>query len=312
MPGLSDLWTGSSSAQALSIFSPLNILGSVCADSAVYGFPASGPRGRFPSASWRLWMSRPCSVGINPRPGRSGPLLRGHSGSGEHQTRGAVLCRAGCRVLLADPWRGCAAARPEPRWSGRVGCLGGSCAQPRLGGWPPTLRQDGPRGLLAAPRPRAAWSPAGRVQSCTRVPPACGSQGLCVSARGVLAELSGACKRISRALFSRGPQDGGFPGQWVLRMVASQDGGFPGQWFPGRWVLRTVASQDGGFSGRWVLRTVSCRAGNGRRLQHLKPPVSRPQRAGGGMAALCPAGGCAPAFKVWKGGWRLEGGLSSV
>lgn len=257
-------------------------------------------------------MSRPCSVGINPRPGRSGPLLRGHSGSGEHQTRGAVLCRAGCRVLLADPWRGCAAARPEPRWSGRVGCLGGSCAQPRLGGWPPTLRQDGPRGLLAAPRPRAAWSPAGRVQSCARVPPACGSQGLCVSARGVLAELSGACKRISRALFSRGPQDGGFPGQWVLRMVASQDGGFPGQWFPGRWVLRTVASQDGGFSGRWVLRTVSCRAGNGRRLQHLKPPVSRPQRAGGGMAALCPAGGCAPAFKVWKGGWRLEGGLSSV
>lgn len=317
MPGLSDLWTGSSSAQALSTFSPLNILGSVCADSAVYGFPASGPRGRFPSASWRLWMSRPCSVGINPRPGRSGPLLRGRSGSGEHQTRVLSCAGPGAECCWLTP--GGAAL-----WPGRSpGGAGGSAA---LVARVPSPGWEAGRPRCARTGPEASWLPPAPAQPGSR-PAEC--RAVRVSPQPVAARASafqpagfwpssavhvnaflGRCS--PEVLRTVGSQDSGFSGWWLPRMVGSQDSGSQDGGFSGPWLLRTVGSQDGGFSGRWLLRTVGCRAGNGRRLQHLKPPVSRPQRAGGGMAALCPAGGCAPAFKVWKGGWRLEGGLSSV
>lgn len=168
MPGLSDLWTGSSSAQALSIFSPLNILGSMCADSAVYGFPASGPRGRFPSASWRLWMSRPCSVGINPRPGRSGPLLRGRSGSGEHQTRVLSCAGPGAECCWLTP--GGAALRPAGAQVEREGRLPWwlVCPAPagRLAAHAAPGRAQRPPGCPPPPRSLEPGRPSAELCAC--------------------------------------------------------------------------------------------------------------------------------------------------
>lgn len=211
-------------------------------------------------------MSRPCSVGINPRPGRSGPLLRGHSGSGEHQTRGAVLCRAGCRVLLADPWRGCAAPGRSPGGAGGSAALVARVPSP---GW------EAGRPRCARTGPEASWLPPAPAQPGAR-PAEC--RAVRVSPQPVAARASafqpagfwpssavhvnaflGRCSpEVLRTVCS---QDSGFSGWWLPRMVGSQDSGSQDGGFSGPWLLRTVGSQDGGFSGRWLLRTVGSQDG---------------------------------------------------
>lgn len=209
-------------------------------------------------------MSRPCSVGINPRPGRSGPLLRGRSGSGEHQTRVLSCAGPGAECCWLTP--GGAALRPG-RSPGGAGGSAALVARVPSPGW------EAGRPRCARTGPEASWLPPAPAQPGAR-PAEC--RAVRVSPQPVAARASafqpagfwpssavhvnaflGRCS--PEVLRTVGSQDSGFSGWWLPRMVGSQDSGSQDGGFSGPWLLRTVASQDGGFSGRWavVLETES-------------------------------------------------------